>query len=107
MAEGDVASTGNATNTNGRIDVDDGTVTADDALAANVGETDGSIIVSGITFDSCDYSDTLLSAGGSDVILTGADISMGVSEPISGTEQAGTAACVDSGMLTISESTMP
>ncbi|MBQ6120671.1 MAG: hypothetical protein IJI59_02900 [Clostridia bacterium] len=106
MAEGDVASTGNATNMNGRIDVDDGTVTADDALAANVEETDGSITVSGITFDSGDYSDTLLSASGSDVILTEAAVSMGVSVPISGTEQAGTAVYVDSGSLTISDSTI-
>ena len=40
MAEGDVASTGNATNINGTIDVKDGIVTADNNLIADIREMD-------------------------------------------------------------------
>ena len=106
MAEGDVASTGNATNTIGMIDVKGETVTADDSLAGSVEETDGTITISGITYESGDYGDTLLSASDADVTLTGANIAMDVDETISGNESAGTAAYVDSGMLTISDSTI-
>ena len=106
MAEGDVASTGNATNINGTIDVKDGIVTADNNLTADIRETDGTITISGITYDSGDYGDTLLSASNSDVDLTGANIIMNVDEAVSGNESAGTAAYVDSGTLTISDSTI-
>ena len=106
MAEGDVASTGNATNTTGAIDVTDGIVTADDSLAEHTEETDGTITISGISWDSGNYSDTLLSASNSDVVLTDANITMNVDEVVSGNESAGTAAYVDSGMLTISDSTI-
>ena len=104
MAEGDVASTGNATNANGTIDVTDGIVTADESLAGSVEETDGTITISGVSYESGDYSDTLLSASNSDVTLTGANITMNVIETVSGNESAGTAAYVDSGTLTISDS---
>ena len=106
MAEGDVASTSNATNANGTIDVTDGIVTADESLAGSVEETDGTITISGFSYESGDYSDTLLSASNSDVTLTGANITLDVDEAISGSESAGTAAYVDSGMLTISDSTI-
>ena len=106
MAEGDVASTGNATNANGAIHVTDGIVTADDSLAGSVEETDGTITISGITYDSGDYGNTLLSASDSDVVLTGANITMNVDEAVSGNESAGTAAYVDSGTLTIFDSTI-
>ena len=106
MAEGDVASTGNATNTIGMIDVMGETVTADDSLAESVEETDGTVTLSGIEYESGDYSDTLLSTSDADVVLTGANITMNVDEAISGNESAGTAAYVDSGMLTISDSTI-
>ena len=78
MAEGDVASTGNATNANGTIDVTDGIVTADNNLTAAIGETDGTVTISGIAYDSGDYGDTLLSASNSNVVLTGANINMNV-----------------------------
>ncbi len=106
MAEGDVASTGNATNTIGMIDVMGETVTADDSLAESAEETDGTVTLSGIEYESGDYSDTLLSTSDADVVLTGANITMNVDEAISGNESAGTAAYVDSGMLTISDSTV-
>ena len=106
MAEGDVASTGNATNTIGMIDVKGETVTADDSLAESVEETDGTVTLSGIEYESGDYSDTLLSTSDADVVLTGANIAMNVDEAISGNESEGTAAYVDSGMLTISDSTI-
>jgi len=106
MAEGDVASTGNATNANGTIDVTDGIVTADNNLTAAIGETDGTVTISGIAYDSGDYGDTLLSVSNSNVVLTGANINMNVDEAVSGNESAGTAAYVDSGTLTISDSTI-
>ena len=105
-AEGDVASTGNATNTIGMINVKGETVTADDSLAGSVEETDGTFTLSGIEYKSGDYSDTLLSASNSDVVLNGTNITMNVDEAVSGTESAGTAAYVDSGTLTISDSTI-
>ena len=40
-AEGDVASTGNATNTNGSIDVSDGIVASDENLSDCIADTDG------------------------------------------------------------------
>ena len=101
MAEGDVAGTGNATNANGTIDVTDGIVTADERLAGSVEETDGTITISGVSYESGDYSDTLLSASNSDVTLTGANITLDVDEAISGSESAGTATYVDSGTLTM------
>ena len=106
MAEGDVASTGNATNMIGMIDVKGETVTADDSLAESVEETDGTITISGISWDGGDYSDTLLSTSDADVVLTGANIRLDVDEAVSGNESAGTAAYVDSGALTISDSTI-
>jgi hypothetical protein len=106
MAEGDVASTGNATNTIGMIDVKGETVTTDDSLAGYIENEDDIVTVSGISWDSGDYSDTLLSANDSEVVLTGANITLDVDEAISGSESAGTAAYVDSGMLTISDSTI-
>ena len=78
MAEGDMASTGNATNANGTIDVTDGIVTADNNLTAAIGETDGTVTISGIAYDSGDYGDTLLSVSNSNVVLTGANINMNV-----------------------------
>ena len=106
MAEGDVASTGNAMNTSGLIDVAGGTVTADDSLAGATENADGTITISGISYESGDYSATLLSASDSDVFLTGANIAMNVDEAVSGNESAGTAAYVDSGALTISDSSI-
>lgn len=106
MAEGNVASTGNGTNTIGMIDVKGETVTADDSLAGYIENEDDTVTVSGISWDSGDYSETLLSASDSEVILTGANITLDVDEAISGSESAGTAAYVDSGMLTISDSTI-
>ena len=106
MAEGDVASTGNATNTSGLIDVEGGTVTADDSLVGATENADGTITISGISYESGDYSATLLSASDSDVFLTGANIAMNVDEAVSGNESAGTTAYVDSGTLTISDSTI-
>ena len=105
-AEGDVASTGNATNTNGSIDVSDGIVTSDENMSDCIADTDGIVTISGFSYESGDYSDTLLSASNSDVTLTGANITLDVDEAISGNESAGTAAYVDSGMLTISDSTI-
>lgn len=105
-AEGDVASTGNATNTNGSIDVSDGIVTSDENLSDCIADTDGIVTISGFSYESGDYSDTLLSASNSDVTLTGANIIMNVDEAVSGNESAGTAAYVDSGTLTISDSTI-
>ena len=105
-AEGDVASTGNATNTNGSIDVSDGIVTSDENLSDCIADTDGTITISGVSYESGNYSDTLLSASNSDVTLTGANITMNVKETVSGNESAGTAAYVDSGTLTISDSTI-
>ena len=105
-AEGDVASTGNATNTNGSIDVSDGIVTSDENLSDCIADTDGIVTISGVSYESGDYSDTLLSASNSDVDLTGANIIMNVDEAVSGNESAGTAAYVDSGTLTISDSTI-
>ncbi len=104
MAEGDVASTGNAMNTSGLIDVAGGTVTADDSLVGATENADGTITISGISYESGDYSATLLSASDSDVFLTGANIAMNVDEAVSGNESAGTATYVDSGTLTISDS---
>ena len=106
IAEGDVASTGNATNANGTIDVTDGIVTTDNNLTADIEETDGTVTISGIAYESGDYGDTLLSASNSNVVLTGANITMSVDEAVSGNESAGTAAYVDSGTLTISDSTI-
>ena len=106
MAEGDVASTGNATNTSGLIDVEGGTVTADDSLVGATENADGTITISGISYESGDYGATLLSASDSDVFLTGANIAMNVDEAVSGNESAGTTAYVDSGTLTISDSTI-
>ena len=105
-AEGDVASTGNATNTNGSIDVSDGIVTSDENMSDCIADTDGIVTIFGFSYESGDYSDTLLSASNSDVTLTGANITLDVDEAISGSESAGTAAYVDSGMLTISDSTI-
>ena len=104
MAEGDVAGTGNAMNTSGLIDVAGGTVTADDSLVGATENADGTITISGISYESGDYSATLLSASDSDVFLTGANIAMNVDEAVSGNESAGTATYVDSGTLTISDS---
>lgn len=106
MAEGDVASTGNAMNTSGLIDVAGETVTADDSLAGAIENADGTITISGISYESGDYSATLLSASDSDVVLTGANIRLDVDNAVSGNESAGTAAYVDSGALTISDSTI-
>ena len=106
MAEGDVAGTGNAMNTSGLIDVAGGTVTADDSLVGATENADGTITISGISYESGDYSATLLSASDSDVFLTGANIAMNVDEAVSGNESAGTAAYVDSGTVTISDSTI-
>ena len=103
-AEGDVASTGNATNTDGLIDVTGGAVTADDSLAEYIADADGTVTLSGIEYESGDYGGTLLSASESDVFLAGANIAMNVDEAVSGNESAGTAAYVDSGTLTISDS---
>lgn len=106
MAEGDVAGTGNAMNTSGLIDVAGGTVTSDDSLVGATENADGTITISGISYESGDYSATLLSASDSDVALTGANIRLDVDEAVSGNESAGTAAYVDSGTVTISDSTI-
>ena len=106
MAEGDVAGTGNATNTSGLIDVEGETVSTDDSLAGAIENADGTITISGISYESGDYGDTLLSASDSDVVLTGANIRLDVDNAVSGNESAGTAAYVDSGALTISDSTI-
>lgn len=106
MAEGDVASTGNAMNTSGLIDVAGETVTADDSLAGATENADGTIAISGISYESGDYGDTLLSASDMDVALIGANIRLDVDEAVSGNESAGTAAYVDSGTLRISDSTI-
>ena len=106
MAEGDVAGTGNATNTSGLIAVAGETVTADDSLAGAIEDADGTIAISGISYESGDYGDTLLSASDMNVALIGANIRLDVDEAVSGNESAGTAAYVDSGTLTISDSTI-
>ncbi len=106
MTEGDVAGTGNATNTSGLIDVEGETVSTDDSLAGAIENADGTIAISGISYESGDYGDTLLSASDSDVALIGANIRLDVDEAVSGNESAGTAAYVDSGTLTISDSTI-
>ena len=106
MTEGDVAGTGNATNTSGLIDVEGETVSTDDSLVGATENADGTITISGISYESGDYSATLLSASDSDVALTGANIRLDVDNAVSGNESAGTAAYVDSGALTISDSTI-
>lgn len=104
MAEGNIASTGNATNVDGVIDVTDGIVTAEDDLTANIGESDGTVTISDLLYTSDNYSNTLLNVNDSSVTLTDAEITMNVDNAISGNEVAGTAAYVDSGTLTIADS---
>ncbi len=104
MSESAVAGTGNSMNAEGQISVTDGTVIAADAWKTYLSEEDGRITVSGLEYASGDYSETVLSVSGSEAILDSAKITLGVDGAVSGSESAGTAACADSGMLTIRDS---
>ncbi len=104
MSESAVAGTGNSMNTEGQISVTDGTVTASETWETYLSEEDGRITVSGLEYASGDYSETVLSASDSEVVLNSSKITLGADSAISGSESAGTAACADSGMLTIRDS---
>lgn len=104
MSESAVAGTGNSMSTEGLISVSDGTVTASDEWKAYVSGEEGLITVSDVEYTGGDYSETVLSVSGSEAVLENARITLGVDSAISGSESAGTAACVDSGTLTIRDS---
>lgn len=104
MRESDVAGTGNSVNTSGKISVNSNQVTADADLTAYVTVSGETVAVKGLNYASADYSDTLISAADSYVEITDADIALTVTDPISGTEQAGTTLYTDSGTTVIADS---
>ncbi len=104
MQESDVASTGNSVNTTGLIEVSADQVSADETLSAYVSQDGEETIISGLAYDSSDYSTTLVSASESTVTVQDADVAMGVGEAITGDEQAGTALYTDSGTTVIENS---
>ncbi len=106
MRESDVAGTGNSVNTSGKISVNSNQVTADADLTAYLTVSGETVAVEGLNYASADYSDTLISAADSYVEITDADIALTVNNPISGTEQAGTALYTDSGTTMITNSTI-
>ncbi len=104
MSESAVAGTGNSMSTEGLISVSDGAVTAEDDWMAFITEAEGTVTVSGVEYTGGDYSETVLSASGSQVALEHAQITLGADSAITGSESAGTAVCVDSGLMTIRDS---
>ncbi len=106
MSESAVAGTGNSMSTEGMISVAGGAVTAAEAWTGLITEADGVVTVTGLEYTGGDYSETVLSASGSEVVLEDAKITLGVDSAISGSENAGTAACVDSGTMIIRNSTI-
>jgi len=97
----------NATNTTGEIAIDGEEVTVSDeyADAAEITVSDGKVVISGLTAESGDYSETIVSAtGDADVTIANAKITLDVSESTDGSETPGEAVYTDSGILHIEDS---